>query len=156
VDAAACDFNACIEGLFDGVKAAKDGDLGAVTGSVGAAGTIIGEQSGMNVDDAVGEVREEIGAEDAHPPGEDDKVYLEFAEQVAEAGFALCARLPGKKARWNAGILGAHQAIGVWLVTDDEGDLNAREFLAFNGVNQGLQVGAGAGDEDAETIGRLI
>src|SRR5690348_3694754 len=77
VDGAAGYFHACSEGLADGVEAAEDGDGGAVAGGVGAAGAVVGEQGGMDVDDAARELGQEVGAEDTQPACQHDEVNLE-------------------------------------------------------------------------------
>ena len=84
VDAASCDLDLGVEGLLNGVEAAKDGNLCAITGGIGAADTVVGQQGGMDVDDALGELLKKFGAEDTHPTGEYDKFDLKELKQICE------------------------------------------------------------------------
>ena len=156
VDGAAGYFDAGGEGLADGVETAKDRDASAVTRSIRTAGAVVGQEGGMDVDDAARELFQEVSAEDAHPAGQHDEVNLEETQPGGEPGFAFGAVLPGQVHGLQVMSMGAFQAVGVDIVADDQRDGDAGQFVAFDGVDQSLQVGAGTGDEDAQAQRGLL
>src|SRR5579875_3605350 len=90
MDTAARDLDAGVERLPDGVQPAKDGDSCAVARRETVAHAIVGKERGMQVDDALWELRDEAGAEDAHPARQYDQVHAEEAQQGRK--LLLCRR----------------------------------------------------------------
>src|SRR5579883_186404 len=158
VDGAARRWDVGLQGLAHGMEAAKDGDGRAVAGGVDFAGAAIGQESGMQVDDTPGKLGQEGRAEYAHPAREYDEVDLEEAQESSELRFALRhfrrfgrrGSVPGQVDGRQFVAQGALQAGRVGFVTDDEGDFDVGKLAAFDGVDEGLQVAAAAGDENAE------
>src|SRR5216683_793128 len=116
MDAATCDFHASIEGLLNCVQSTEDGYLGSIAGCICTSCTIIGQQRGMYVDDAPGELLEEGGAQDTHPAGQYDEVNLKEVQQGCETGFAFCNSHEGRNKlgpyimppRWGRNKLGLY------------------------------------------------
>src|SRR5579884_1800516 len=161
MDGAARRWDVGLQGLAHGMEAAKDGDGRAVAGSVDFAGAAIGQEGRMQVDDTPGELGQEGCAEYAHPAREYDEVDLEEVQEGSELRFALrhfrCfgwrGSVPGQVDGGQFVTQSALQANRVGFVAHDEGDFDAGKLAAFDGIDEGLQVAAAAGDEDAEAEG---
>ena len=91
---AAGDFDACFKGMFDDVQASKGRDDCSVAGGIGAAATVVGQECGMQVKNASGEVVDEFGTENAHPASQNDEVDLEEGKQGRQFCFGLCPLTP--------------------------------------------------------------
>ena len=156
MDGAAGYFYAGVESLLDGMEAAKDGDGSAVAGGVGAADAIVGQEGGVNVDDAARELGEEGGAENAHPAGQHEQINLEELQPGGQFGLAFLAVVPGQVHSLQVMLMSAFQAVGVYVVADDQYDFNAGEFVALDGIDQGLEVAAGTGDQDSQAQSGLF
>ena len=124
----------------------------------------------MQVDDVDTGVRE-YGAErrrqDVHEPGTHYQVRRLLKNQLRQVAVVFFARdwhtlrcvrvsllvrdevVVGCR---DVGVAGALQAIGVFAVGDDARDGRARQRRCVTGADEGLQIGAAAGDEDQELV----
>src|SRR5579871_6835259 len=153
VNAAARYGYARVERLADGVQSAKHGNDATVLRGVRAARAVVRDERRVNVDDAVGKLCLEVRAENAHPACQHDQIYLEEVEPGDEGCLALFAILPVEIERLQVVPVRAFQAIGVDSVTRHQGNLDAGQFVAFDGIDHGLQVRTGAGDQHSEPQG---
>ena len=109
----------------------------------------------MNVDDPLGKSAQKFAGEDAHEAGEDDPIAARPGEHGDEGmleGRAIAKRFVLDDGRGDAGRLRPREARCVGAVRDDEPHARI-EGTGGNGVEDGLQVGATARDEDAELEG---
>ena len=112
-----------------------------------------GKQRGVDVEDAVGEGGDEGGREEAHVAGEDDEVDVVLAEGGEHVGVVVGAgaAFGGAELGGQAQGLGGGEAGGAGDVGEDEGDFYVGEPAFADGLMNGEEVGAAAGEEDAET-----
>jgi hypothetical protein len=135
MDGASGQLDAVIEGLGLRVEAGKGG-----------------QERGVDVEDAVGKGGDELRREEAHVAGQADEVDAVGAEAgediaiVVGAGAAFGDEESGGQAE----IAGGGEAGSVGDIGDDEGDLNAGEAAFADVAPDGEEVGAAAGEEDAE------
>src|SRR5205807_2685855 len=85
----------CIECPSDHVQSAKDGCSRPVAGDIGCTCAIIGQESGMQIDDALRKLFQECGAQNAHPTCQHDEVDLKQMEEGGQFLFALDLLFPG-------------------------------------------------------------
>ena len=112
------------------------------------------QQRGMDVENAVGEGGDERWRKQAHVAGQAnqiDAVLLQAGEDVgivfgAGAAFGDVERV-GRPRSW----LRPGRALG--HVRDDDGDFDAGQTAGANGFGDGEEVGAAAGEKDAEAEG---
>jgi len=107
----------------------------------------------VDVEDAVGEGGDEGGREEAHVAGEDDEVDVVLAEGGEHVGVVVGAgaAFGGAELGGQAQGLGGGEAGGAGDVGEDEGDFYVGEPAFADGLMNGEEVGAAAGEEDAET-----
>src|SRR5579863_3522341 len=135
MDGTAGDLDAVFEGLRLGIEAGKGG-----------------EQRGMDVEDAVGEGGDKLRGQEAHVAGQADQVDAMCAKAGEDVGivFGAGTAAGNKEGDGEAEIAGRGDAGRIGDVGDDDGDLDAGEAaLAYVAVD-GEEVGAAAGEEDAE------
>ena len=108
VDGAAGDFRSVVEGLVLGVEAGEGG-----------------EQRWMDVEDAVGEGRDEGRRDDAHVAGEADEVDVVVMELGDHFGVVIgaLAACGGDGEGGEAEVAGGGEAGGGFDVGEDDGDL---------------------------------
>ena len=139
VDGAAGDFDSVIERLLLGVEARE-----------------CGQQRGMDIEDAVGEGGDEAGREQAHVTGEADEVDVVSAEADNEVGVVLGAgaAFGDEYGGGEVEVAGGGDALCFGGVGEDDGDFDVVEAAFADGAGNGKEVGAAAGEEDAEAQGR--
>lgn len=141
VDGAAGDLDAVVEGLLLGIEAGEGR-----------------EQRGMDVEDALREGLDEAGREQAHVSGEAyvvDVVGAEGGDDFFVVLGALAAvGLDGEG--FKAALACGFEAGRVGFVGDDDGDFAASELAGGDVVCYGEEVGATAGEQDAETSHMFI
>jgi hypothetical protein len=110
----------------------------------------------MDIDDSAREGFEERRFDHAHVAGEDHVIDPGLAQGLDEALLGFGRELRAKR----AGVkeLGAVAAMsreledaGSFHIGKDDGDLHAGERAGGNGIGDGVEIGAFAGAEDAET-----
>ena len=116
-----------------------------------------GDQGRMNVQDpfvpSAGELRGENGQE----PGQHNQPDPVFRKRFFQR---LLPALPVRESLFfqgqvrDAGLLGPHQGIGGRLGREHQGNVRIRDFPAGGGVQDGLQIGAAAGNQHG--CGNLI
>jgi len=116
------------------------------------------KQRGMNIQDAPGELLDEIGREQAHESGKTDKVHAGFpqgGDHLAVVGFAL--ESPGRDdARGDIAGGGEIDARGAFAIADDEGDARVGDASGGDAIGQGHEIGAATAEEDADVPGHKI
>jgi len=111
-----------------------------------------GKQRGVDVEDAVGEGGDELGRKQAHVSGKADQVDVVSLEAgddigvVVGAGAALGDEEMMREAAFGCGF----EAAGIGNVGDDDGDFCSLQAALADGLGNGEEVGAAAGEEDAE------
>ena len=104
----------------------------------------------MDVEDAVGEGRDEGGRDDAHVTGEADEidvVVVELGDHLGVVIGALAASgWDGESGQ--AEVAGGGEAGGVFDVREDDGDFGV-EAVFGDGAVDGEKVGTASGEEDA-------
>src|SRR5712692_7351473 len=83
-----------IECLLHCMKSAKYGYGGAIAGDNPFTRTIICQEGGMEIDDALRELVEEAGTQNVHPPCEHDEIGLKQVQEGGQFDFAPCELLP--------------------------------------------------------------
>jgi hypothetical protein len=107
----------------------------------------------VQVDDAPWEAPEEAHREDAHPTGEHDEIGAGGLDGVGEAnvvGGPRFAAVAGEVGRGDAGGGGPLEGEGIASIRDDMDDGSVDE-PGSAGVDDRLQVAAGAGCEDGNS-----
>ena len=138
VDGAAGEGAAVVEGLGLGVEAGEGG-----------------KQRGVDVEDALGEGGDEGRREQAHVSGQADEIDLMLAEAGDDVGVMLGAgaatgdEAGGGKAEAACGV----EAGRVLNVGEDDGDGGCGDASVGDGLGDGEEVGAAAGEQDAEPGG---
>ena len=139
VDGAAGDFDSVIERLLLGVETGERG-----------------QQRRMDIEDAVGEGGDEAGREQAHVTGEADEVDVVSADAGNQVGVVLGAgaAFGDEDGRGEVEVAGGGDAWGFGGVGEDDGDFDVEEAAFADRAGDGEEVGAAAGEEDAEAQGR--
>ena len=141
VDGAAGDLGPIVEGLVLGVEAGEGG-----------------KQRGVDVEDAIGEGLHEGRRDDAHVAGETDEIDLvrvEGGDHLAVVVGAVAAG-GGDAHGGEVQLAGRGEAGGIFPVRENDGDLCADEVPLADGFGDGEEVGASAGEEDAQALHRSI
>src|SRR6185437_7474312 len=114
-----------------------------------------GQERGVNVQDAVGELADEGGAEQPHESGQTDQIDRVLAEGIDDRTVVDFAVEPaGRQANGRkAAFACAGEAGGVGAVGDDDGDLSI-ERAGLNPISDSFEVGAAARDQNAKTLHR--
>ena len=107
----------------------------------------------MDVEDSIGESGNEFRGEQAHVAGQTDQIDF-VASQAGEdvgivvgAGAAFGDKELMRKAEAGCGF----EAGGVGSVGDDDGNLDSGEAAFADGLGDGEEVGAAAGEENSES-----
>lgn len=110
------------------------------------------QQRRMNVNDAVWESGDKAGREEAHVPGQADQIHMMLFEAAENIGVVCFSRAPlgGVERRGQPEFLGRGQAGGAGDVGDDDGNLHTGQAAGPDGIRDGQEVRAAAGEEDAE------
>ena len=116
-----------------------------------------GDEGGVDIDDGVGVGLEQLLREDGHKAGHDHQIGPYRLPQQAGQGGSVAAAVgevpPGEHIAGDAGVLGTLQGEGVRSGGDDGGDPAIHQLSPPLGVDQGLQIGPAAGDQDGDTFG---
>src|SRR5262249_10593584 len=112
-----------------------------------------GEEGGVDVDHPIGEGAEEVLAEHAHEASQHDEVGLVRAQRghegAVEAGARRVVAGIHHESR-QAGGARAGDARAVGHVAADDGEARGAELAAAAALDERLEVGAAAGDQDAD------
>lgn len=140
VDGAAGDFDAVGEGLLLGFEAGEGG-----------------QQGGMDIENAAREGGDKAGREQAHVAGEADEIGVVGLKAGDHVGIVLGAgaAFGDEDGGGKAELAGGGEAGSFSDVGDDDGDFNAGQAAGADGFRDGEEVGAAAGEEDAEAEGRV-
>ena len=107
----------------------------------------------VDVQDAVGKGFDECRCDDAHETGEADELYVVLQKFLYEKRIVLIPfSLIPLGTHMNAGdamLARALQCVGIGLIADHDGKLG-RKLSCLDVVDDRLEVGTAAGDEDAE------
>lgn len=103
----------------------------------------------MDVDDAVGELGNEVFGYFGEETGEDDVVAT--GDGVEDELGVIVELLTGDDGGGYAEALGADEGVGVATAADDDGDLDVGAGLEV--ADDVFAVGAASGDEDGEANG---
>jgi len=135
MDRAAGHFDSVVEGLLLGFEAGEGG-----------------QQRGMNVEDAVAVSSDKFRREQAQVAGQADEVDLVLAQAGEEVAVVIGARaaLGDKRSVRQSHLSRSGQSRGFGDVGDDDGDFRAGQLSRPDGLSNGEEVGAAAGEEDAE------
>jgi hypothetical protein len=133
VDGAASDFDSELQCLFLRVEAGEGR-----------------QQRRVDVEDAVGEGGDELRRDDAHVACETDEIDVVLVKVGDHLGVVLgaLAASGGDAEGGDAELAGSGEAGSVVDVGEDDGDLHAEEPLVADGLGDGEEVGASAGEED--------
>src|SRR6266567_461739 len=110
------------------------------------------QQRRVDVEDAIGEGGDELGGEEAHVAGEADQfdaVTLQAGQHVGIVLGALAA-LGDEDFSGQAEFEGGAKAGGVGDVGDYDGDLDSGKATFADGLCDGQEVGAPAGEENSQ------
>ena len=114
-----------------------------------------GEERRVNVEDAIGEARDEKRGEEAHVAGEADEIDLvlvEDGDDLAVVGFAFEAFAWDGDSGDIAGF-GAVKAGSVFAVADDDGDFGVGDASRGEAVRKGFEVGAATAKQHPYALG---
>jgi hypothetical protein len=106
----------------------------------------------VDIEDAVGEGGNELGREQAHVAGKADKVDVVIFETVDDFGVVVGAKtaLGDKELVRDSEFGCGFEATGVGYVGDDDGDLHAGKGSHADGLGDGQEVGAAAGEQNTQ------
>ena len=108
----------------------------------------------MHVEDPLREVAGKILAEDAHEAGQNDQVDLLPLQELKQSGLKAllpAAVLPQQGHGGDARLPGPLQSVSLRLVGHHQANVPALDNAAFLRVDQGLEIGAAAGDENRDS-----
>ncbi len=109
-----------------------------------------GDQGRVDVDDPLRPLLDEVLGQDGQKARQEDEVRLVFPELFQQAGFKvrLAQLLPGHGEAGHAVVFGPLQGVGPGGTGEHHHDLPVGDLPALLGLEQGLQIGAAAGDQD--------
>ena len=150
------DDDAVVEMLIDKMHRAA-GELDAVVEGLGLrieAGKG-GQQRGMNIENALGKSSDELGREQTHITGETDEVDVVCLEAGDHVGIVLGAgaAFGDERGVRQAEIFGGMESGRIGDVGEDDGDLDAGQTAGADGVGDGEEVGATAGEQNSQSEG---
>src|SRR5262249_6884156 len=111
-----------------------------------------GKQCRMDVHDAVGIGADEYRGEEPHETGKHNQFDVTGPQSIDYGlvkGLSAGKSLMLQSLHRNPVLFGAHEAVGISAIA--EHDLDSRiEFLRLDGIDNGLKVGAAAGNQYAD------
>ena len=156
-DCALQNDDAMVEQLVDEVDGAT-GDLGAVFKGLplGVEAGKTGQQAGVNVEDALRKCSDEGGREQAQVAGEADEIdgVLLQSGDTCEVALHRRAAGDGNGKGGQAECAGGVEAWSVGFVREHDGYFGIRDLAGSEGLVDGEEVRAAAGEQDAETLQR--
>ena len=137
VDGASRDLGSVVERLLLGVEAGEGR-----------------QQRGVDVEDAVGEGAHELGRDEAHVAGQADEIDLVLVEAREHFGIVVGALAAGRGDRdgGEAKLARRGEAGRIVAVGEHDGNLRAEQALLLDGLGDGKEIGATAGEKDAKTF----
>ena len=109
----------------------------------------------MDVQDRVGVGRHDLPGEDVEEAGQHHQIHLEGLELVNDGpghGSVVREGLPGEDEAGDPRLRRPLQGVGPLLGGEDRHDLAAPQLSGLLGVDQGLEVGAAAGDQHGDAL----
>ena len=134
----------CGDEVHGGARLRVSGIQGTL---VGVQPRVLGQQGGVNVQQAAKKGFSKYRREDAHEAGEDDQVGLPRGKAFHQRGVeSLAAGVVAvlDAGGWQARIPGTFQPRGIGPVAEHQADLGVQATVC-TGIHEGLQVGAAPG-----------
>ena len=112
-------------------------------------------EGGVDVDDAIGESLIDLLVDDGQEPCQHHEVDARGGHLVGQGlgiGGDAIVVLPRQHAALDARVGGSLQGVHTGLGGDDEGDLPCSQLAPLFGVDESLEVGAAARNEDGDLL----